>query len=102
MEGRGRPRAAHALIGIVDRGLTTLDRNPCRRLSRQPAGAPGGLEVVAADQAVEVEDLADEVEAGLEPALEGPRVDLVEGDAAAGDLGLREPERAGDRAGAGP
>ena len=30
----------------------------CRRFPTQPAGAPGGLEVVAANQAIEVKDLA--------------------------------------------
>ena len=68
-----------------------------RRLAGEPAGAPGGLEVVAADQAVEVEDLAREVQAGNQPALERLGIDLVERDAAAGDLGLFESERARDR-----
>ena len=82
----------------------TRDRSPApRRLfTSQPAGAPGGLEVVAADQAVEVEDLAGEVQPGNDAALQRPRIDLVERDAAAGHLGLLEAERARDRQASGP
>ena len=79
-----------------------VHRSPVRPFPREPARAPGGLEVVAADQAVEVEHLAREVEAGLEAAFEGRGVDLVERDAAAGDLGLGEAERARRPAGASP
>src|SRR5262249_32443068 len=56
------------------------------RFAGEPAGAPGGLEVVAADQAVEVQDLAGEVQAGNSPAFQRPGIDLVERDATAGDL----------------
>lgn len=48
-------------------------------------GGPGGLEVEAAGDAVDVEDLATEVEAGVGAALEGLGVDGGEGYAATGD-----------------
>src|SRR6516162_4874355 len=60
------------------------------RLPREPPGAPGGLEVVSADEAVEIENFADEVKAGMATALERVRIDFVKRDAAARDLGLRE------------
>ncbi len=63
----------------------------------EPAGTPGGLEVVAADQAIEVEDFAGKVKAGTELAFESLRLDFVQGDAARGDFRLREAERPGDR-----
>ena len=67
------------------------------RLTRQPAHAPGSLEVITADQAVDVEHLANEMETRLEPAFERPRFDFVESNAAAGNLGLGETKSSGDR-----
>src|SRR6187402_3131289 len=67
------------------------------RVARQPAGAPCGLEVVAADESVEIEHLADEVETGLEPALEVLGADFIERDSAARDFRLAESERPRDR-----
>src|SRR4029453_3873610 len=73
-------------------------------LAREPAGAPGGLEVVAADEAVEAEDLAAEMQAGVAEALHGVGAAPRGGGAPpagrpppGGALGLGEPERAGDR-----
>src|SRR3990167_3227302 len=68
-------------------------------LPGEPAGAEGGLEVVAADRTVEVEQLACDVEVRNDLALHAPRIDLVEGDAAGRHFGLLETERArnGDR-----
>ena len=64
----------------------------CRRPQpRRPSGRPGPEEVVAADGAEGVEDLAAEEEAGIAAALERPRIDLGESDAAAGDLGFAIP-----------
>ena len=77
-------------MGLAD--LETLDYAS----AREHAGAEGGLEVVAADRAVEVEDFAGEVQAGNELALHRAAVDFVERDAAGGDFGLGEAARAGD------
>ncbi len=60
------------------RTLRRLVHRPRSRLAREPARAPGGLEVVAADQAVEIEDLAREVQAGDHAALERSRVELIQ------------------------
>jgi hypothetical protein len=62
------------------------------RFPREPSRAPCGLEVVAADQTIDIQDLADEVQARLNPAFESPRLDLVERHASARDLGLGESE----------
>src|SRR5260221_3441498 len=55
-------------------------------LSRQPAGAPGGLEVVAADGAVEVEHFAGQVQAGNQLALHVAGTDFGKRDASGGEL----------------
>src|SRR5690606_24012503 len=62
-----------------------------RALPRHAPRAPRPEEVVAADRPERVEDLAAEEQAGVEPTLEGARVDLFEGHAPAGDLGLLVP-----------
>ncbi len=69
----------------------------CGHFTGQPTRAPGGLEVVAADQAVDIEDLAGEVQAEHNPAFERCRINLFERDAARGYLGLREPQRSFNR-----
>src|SRR5208283_5374356 len=51
--------------------------------ARLPAGRPGGLEIVAPRDAVDVEHLAGEVEPGADPALHGRHVDLAEANPAA-------------------
>src|SRR5271166_2374140 len=63
-----------------------------RRFPGQPTGAPGGLEIVAANQAVEVKDLASEVKTRHDAALQGAGIDLVQRDTATGHLGLLESE----------
>lgn len=50
----------------------------------QPAGGPGGLEVEAAGQGVDVEDFPGEEQAGLQAALHGLEVDFFQADSAAG------------------
>ena len=52
------------------------------------AGAPSGLEVVATDRAIEVEDFTGEVEAGLFAALHVLEVDLSECHSSGGDFGF--------------
>src|SRR5947199_1019458 len=59
--------------------------------ARRPSGRPGPEEVVAADGAEGIEDLAAEEEAGMAPALQGAGIDFRERHAAAGDLGLAVP-----------
>src|SRR3954452_21776846 len=59
--------------------------------ARRPAGRPGPEEVVAADGAEGVEDLAAEEEAGMAAAFQGAGIDLRERHAASGDLGLAVP-----------
>ena len=54
-------------------------------LAGEVGGGPGGLEVEAAGDAVDVEDFAGEVEAGDEAACHGFEVDVAEVDAATGD-----------------
>ena len=49
------------------------------------AGCPCGLEVEASGDAVDVETLASEVEAGEESACHGAEIDFLEPHAAAGD-----------------
>ena len=49
------------------------------------ASGPGGLEIEAAGDAVDIEAFAGEVEAGDEAAFHAAEVDLLEADAAAGD-----------------
>ncbi len=51
-------------------------------------GGPGPLEVIAAEPAGDVDDFADEVEAGDDAALQGAGVEGVGVDSADGDLGL--------------
>src|SRR5260370_12723177 len=65
-------------------------------VAREPAGAPGGLEVVAADGAVEVEQFAGQVHAGNQLALPVPRIDFGQHDAAGGDLCIFEATGAAD------
>ncbi|MFM1942481.1 MAG: hypothetical protein RI897_1463 [Verrucomicrobiota bacterium] len=48
-------------------------------------GGPGGLEVEATGDAVDIESFAGEVEVIEEFAFHGFEVDFIEGDAAAGD-----------------
>src|SRR5437879_5762031 len=67
------------------------------RRAREPPGAPGGLEVEAADRTVKVEDFARQIEMGYELALHGARIDFVQGHAARSDLRFLEAERAGQR-----
>ena len=59
-------------------------------------GGPGGLEVEAAGDAVDVKELAGEVEAGAVAALKGAGVDGAEGHAAAGDELVLEGGARGD------
>src|SRR3954466_6308210 len=59
-----------------------------RSQSRRPARGPGPEEVVAADGAEGVQDLAAEKKVGTQTALQGAGIDLGEGHAAAGDLGF--------------
>ena len=51
-------------------------------------GGPGPLEVVAAEPAGDVDDFADEEEAGDDAALQGAGVERVGVDAAGGDFGF--------------
>src|SRR2546427_9911520 len=62
-------------------------RLPRRSQARGAARREGPREVVAADGAERVEDLAAQMETWMEPAFERAGIDLVEGDAAPGDLG---------------
>src|SRR3954465_9557894 len=68
-------------------GCRASDR-PCHPQPSCPPGGPGPEEVVAADGAEGVEDLAAEEEPRMVTALQRARIDLGEGHAAAGDLGL--------------
>src|SRR5689334_1316003 len=63
---------------------------------RQPAGAEGGLKVVAADGAVEIENLTGKKQSGNDAAHHRPRVDLIEGNPACRHFRLRKPERPAD------
>ena len=65
-------------------------------LAGGPGGGPGGLEVEAAGDAVDVERFAGEEEAGDEAAFHGFEIDLGERDAAAGDEFLFVHALAGD------
>ena len=65
-------------------------------LAGGPARGPGGLEVEAAGDAVDVERFAGEEEAGNEAALHGFEIHLGERDAAAGDEFLLVHAFAGD------
>ena len=100
---RGTLRFARATLTqenrdvIAPASLSEVAATPGGRFAGQPPRAPGSLEVIAADQAVQVEDLAGEVKAGDQPAFHGLRVDFLERDAAAGYLGFFESERSGDR-----
>ena len=49
---------------------------------------PGPGEVVASDRTKSVEYFTAQKQAGMAPALESPRVHVVECDATAGDIGL--------------
>ncbi len=51
----------------------------------EAGGGPGGLEVEAAGDAVDIEDFTGEVEVLMDFALHGFEVDFIEGDSAAGD-----------------
>src|SRR4051812_39709529 len=73
---------------VLENGRSLRRRGP---QTRRPSGRPGPEEVVAADGAEGVEDLAAEEEAGVETALQGVGIDLRERHAAAGDLGLAVP-----------
>jgi len=57
----------------------------CHRESCQSATGPGGLEIKSACDAVNVEALAGEVEAGDALALHCFEINFFKGDAAAGD-----------------
>src|SRR3954468_9314929 len=56
----------------------------------EPAGRPRPREVVAADRAEGVEQLAAQEQPGVPAALHGAGIDLLERDAAARHLGLAE------------
>src|SRR5688500_9340515 len=91
---RGRPIARANATAAFYKRTRRRDRNTSNGLqgsaASQAAGRPGPGEVVAADRAERVEQLAAEEEAGMASALQGPRIDLVERNAAAGDLRLAE------------
>ncbi len=59
-------------------------------LPSQPAGAEGGLKVVAADRAIQIESLADDEQSGAVPALHGPTVDAFQVNATGGNFGFFE------------
>ena len=71
--------------------MRATSRSARRSQPRRPPCSPGPEEVVAADGAEGVEDLAAEEEAGVEAAFHRAGIDLGEGHAAAGDLGLGVP-----------
>src|ERR1700688_3205904 len=58
---------------------------------RQPPTRPRPLEVVAADLAIDVEDLAAEEKAGADPRGHRPHIDLRQRYTAGRDLGIIEP-----------
>ena len=70
-----------------------------RQAASDEAGGPGGLKIEAAGDAVHIEDLAGEVQAGHDPALHRMEVHLAEGHAPASDELLLEGGLAGDRVG---
>src|SRR5262249_54433655 len=90
---RGRWLPGRALR--VDRRIPRPRR--ARRAPGDVAARPRPLEVVAADPAVDVADLADDVEARTRPRLHRLEPDLRQRHAARGDLGMREAAVAGDR-----
>ncbi len=93
--GSGQPGGFHPVsCRRACRTNAAVSCLPCRCFPRQPAGAPGGLEVVATDQTVEIQHLAGEVQTRHDPAFQGAGINLVECQAAAGHLGLLETERA--------
>ena len=67
----------------------------------EDACAEGGLEVVAADGAVEIEDFTGEVQAGDELAFHRAAIDFAEQDAAGGDFCFGKAASAGDGNGGG-
>src|SRR5256885_14168763 len=54
-------------------------------MPRDPAGRPGCLEIKAAGNSVDVEQLSGEIKSGRDPAFHGFEIDLAQIDAAAGD-----------------
>ena len=78
-------KAAHSsasLFSLIKTALLQVFHHP---LPRHPSPRPGGLEVEAAGDGVDVEDLAGEEEAGDALAFEAAEVHFVEGHAAGGD-----------------
>lgn len=62
----------------------------CERLCGEPACAEGGLEVVAADPAVEIKDFSGEEETGDELTHQSAGIDFIECDPSGGDFGFFE------------
>src|SRR5260370_891789 len=74
-----------------------IDSNgPKARPPRRPPACPGPLEVEAADAAVDVEDLAAEVEVLATARFHSGQIDLLERDAACRHLGVVEAAVADD------
>src|SRR5262245_9600760 len=63
----------------------------------QPAGAEGGLKVVATDRSIQIENLARQIEPWYKPALHRPRIDFRKRDTSRRHLRLLEPQRPADR-----
>src|SRR5205807_5156150 len=55
------------------------------RMSCDPSGCPGGLEIKAAGDAVNVEELAGEIKIWCDPAFHGFEIDLAQSHATASD-----------------
>src|SRR5579884_984742 len=69
------------------------ERMQCRRLSGQPAGAPGGLKIVTADRSIQVEQLARQKKTWNPFAAHTPRIDFLQRHAAGCHLGFGEAQR---------
>ena len=98
---RGRPGGRRP-ASVHQRGTSISGNSGSFRIdlaavsAREPAGAEGGLKIVAADRTIEVEDFAGEEQARHEAAFHRVRIDLGQGDSARGDLRLVEAQRAAD------
>ncbi len=77
-------------------GARVCELRPRQRPRRKASARPRPLEVEAAEAPVDVQNLADEVEAGTHARLHRRRVDLVSGDAAGRHLGVVVAARVAD------
>ena len=62
---------------VIDRRYNSIRFDSSRSVSRNPPGSPGGLEIEAARDAVNVEQLPGKIEIWRDPAFHGFEIDLA-------------------------